>query len=144
MQDIDRTAAYQEICENIRETDRISFKLLSFVPLVSSVGAGTLTLLHDSTLLDEIPHPILAVAIILLSLTAASIVFGLFKWELRNIQKCDWLIDRAATLEKEGGISQYEGWENQTSAWGKTRSEKLIYRIAIVVWFIPIGMILLP
>ena len=29
MQDIDRTAAYQEICENIRETDRISFKLLS-------------------------------------------------------------------------------------------------------------------
>ena len=143
MMDIDRTAAYKEICENIRETDRISFKLLSLVPLSSGVGAGVLTLLQKSALLENIPRPGLAVAMVLLSLIAASIVFGLYKWELRNIQKCNWLIGRAAALEKSGGISQYEGWENQETSWGKTRSEKLIYRIAIAVWFVPIGMLLL-
>jgi len=40
MTDIDQNAAYKEICENIRETDRISFKLLSLVPISSGVGAG--------------------------------------------------------------------------------------------------------
>ena len=111
MTDIDRIAAYKEVCENIRETDRNSFKLLSFVPLSSGVGAGgVLTLLQNSTLLNEVPRPVLAVAIVLLSLTAVSIVFGLYKWKLRNIQKCNWLIDRVAAMEKKGGISQYEGW----------------------------------
>ncbi len=126
MTDIDRTAAYKEVCENIRETDRNSFKLLSFVPLSSGVGAGgVLTLLQNSTLLNEVPRPVLAIAIVLLSLIAASIVFGLYKWELRNIQKCKWLIDRAAAMEKEGGISQYEGWGDQENDWGKKRSETL-------------------
>jgi len=99
-------------------------------------------LLQKSNLLENIQYPVLATAIVLLSLTAASIVFGLYKWELRNIQKCAWLIDRTAALEKEGGISQYEGWEKQETSWGKTRSENLIYRIAIAVWLVPIGMLL--
>jgi hypothetical protein len=110
---------------------------------LSGVGAGILTFLQKSALLEKIPHPVLVAAVALLSLTAAFTVFGLYKWELRNIQKCDWLINRAAALEKEGGISQYQGWENQQTSWGKTRSEKLIYRIAIGVWFVPIGMLLL-
>lgn len=140
---IDRPAAYKEICENIREADRISFQLLRLVPLSSGAGAGVLTLLQKSTLLANIPPPVLAAAIVLLSLTAASIVFGLYKWALRNIQKCNWLIHRAATLEKAGGISRYEGWEDQKTTWGKTRSEKLIYRIAIAMWLVPIIMLVL-
>ena len=142
MIDIDRTAAYKEVCENIRETDRISFKLLSLVPLSSSLGAGILTLLQDSAMLEKIPHPVLTVIILLLSVTAAAIVFGLYKWELRNIQKCKWLIKRAAAMEREGWITQYKGWDKQESDWGKTRSEKLIYRVAIAVWLIPVVAVL--
>lgn len=107
---------YGEVCTNIRTSDDISFKLLSFVPLLSSSGAAILTIAKTGAGMSS-------VAIIILSLTAATITFGLFKWELRNVQKCEWLIDRAAALEnleadletladRNTVISQFHGWDD--------------------------------
>lgn len=88
---------YEQICTNVRTSDDISFKLLGLVPLISGSGAAILVL-------GKIWSDISSIAIILLSLVAAIITFGLFKWELRNVQKCNWLVERAAELE--------QGWFN--------------------------------
>ena len=153
--------AYKEICANIRNTDEISFKLLGIVPFSAGVGAGALVLLEKSTLLKD--YTVLAV--ISLSLLGAAVTFGLFRWELRNIQRCVWLISRAANIEalimKRPNL-QYDGMakEEQRTAssvdtirldslfdrsgrWGKTRSEKLVYSAAIASWFVPLALALL-
>lgn len=107
---------YEEICTNIRTSDDISFKLLGFVPLISGSGAAILTL-------SEIWAETSSVAVLLISIVASIVTFGLFKWEMRNVQKCDWLIARAAELEQSffyaetpGGrrtVSQFYGWSLQ-------------------------------
>jgi hypothetical protein len=157
---------YEEICTNIRISDDISFKLLSFVPLISGSGAAILTL-------GKIWSEISSLAIILISLIAAIITFGLFKWEMRNVQKCDWLIKRAAELEQlhfrpeepneeQGNIRQFAGWPNEKkpplfgksregikkrgiNAWhkkemGKSEAERIIYWASIGAWLVPIIM----
>src|SRR5688572_17933144 len=83
---------YEQICINIRTSDDISFKLMGLVPLISGSGAAALSL-------GSIWSDISSMAVILLALVAAVITFGLFKWEMRNVQKCNWLIDRAADME---------------------------------------------
>src|SRR4051812_22469906 len=104
---------YEEICTNIRTSDDISFKLLGFVPLISGSGAAILTL-------GKIWTDVSSIAIIMISLVAAVVTFGLFKWELRNVQKCNWLIARAAELEKswakilsiKENMYQFHGWSD--------------------------------
>ena len=142
MSDLESESVYKEICQNIRETDAISFKLLNLVPLGSTLGGGLLALLQKNALLENSSRPVIGSAIVLLSLAGATIVFGLHKWELRNIQKCKWLIDRAAELEPQGA-AQYKGWSQQTSVWGKTRAEKLIYTASMLIWLIPIVMVVM-
>jgi hypothetical protein len=85
---------YTELCNNIRATDEVSFKLLAAVPFASGVGAGVLTILDKSNLLNSV------YAVMGLSLLGAVITLGLFRWELRNIKKCNWLIARAARVEQ--------------------------------------------
>lgn len=107
---------YEEICTNIRTSDDISFKLLGFVPLISGSGAAILTL-------GQIWGNTSNVAVLLISIVASIVTFGLFKWEMRNVQKCDWLIARAAELERiffcaqtpgeRRVISQFNGWSWQ-------------------------------
>ena len=87
---------YEEIRTSIRATDDISFKLMGLVPLVS--GAGLLTLL----LKEPIPSA-KAPLVVALALFAASITLGLLRWELRNIQTCRWLRERAEKLEEPLG-----------------------------------------
>ena len=81
------------------------------------------------------------------------VTFGLFRWELRNVQKCAWLIDRAAELEKYALNSgreplrhiQYLGWSSEPRPtlkigkwpWGKTESEVLVYSGAMLAWCVP-------
>jgi hypothetical protein len=142
MSALESESVYKEICQNIRETDDISFKLLNLVPLGSSLGGGVLTVLQKNTLLQPAPPPVTAAAIVLLSLAGAIIVFGLHKWELRNIQKCKWLIDRAADLETLGS-AQYKGWNEQKTKWGKTKAESVIYIASMLIWLIPIVMLLI-
>ena len=87
---------YKDITTNIRTTDETSFKLLGLVPLGSGIGAGALTLMKELDALGRYPDAAMAG----FSLVGALITFGLFRWELRNIQKCNWFISRAARLEK--------------------------------------------
>jgi hypothetical protein len=93
---------YTELCSNIRATDETSFKLLSAVPFASGVGAGVLTILDKSNLLNSV------YAVMGLSLLGAVITLGLFRWELRNIQKCNWLIACAAKVEQRLRLPQGE------------------------------------
>lgn len=149
------TVLYQEVIANIKVTDDISFKLLGTVPLLSGVGSGALSLLQRSgQKLND--YEVLA-----LSLIGCAITFGLYKWELRNIQRCAWFISRAANIEKilfpNGDARQFCGFGNgehlsrkrlrdikiqsfdsfRKLSWGKTLAEKLIYTAAIIAWLIP-------
>jgi hypothetical protein len=63
---------YTEICTGISETDNASFRLLSLVPLVSGTALIGLVLQKQS-----LPPEV----VLLLSMFAAGITFGLFRWE---------------------------------------------------------------
>jgi hypothetical protein len=83
---------YAEMCNSIRTTDEISFKLMGLVLLVS--GATLLAFFLKEPIL-----PNKADLVIALALLAALITLGLFRWELQNIQNCSWLRRLAEVLE---------------------------------------------
>jgi len=120
---------YTELRTSIRETDNISFRLLGLVPLVS--GTALITVMLQKEYLS-------ANLVMLLSLFAGSITLGLFRWELRNIQTCSWLIAYAAALE--GGSLAADGTADLVrrpdapQGIRKTEAEKLIYSVTIVTW----------
>lgn len=144
---------YKEICASIRFTDDISFKLLNIVPVLAGIGSTTLVFLEKSQLLTNYS----SYAVVMLSIGGALITFGLFKWELRNIGKCKWYIDRAGDFERR--LLKLEPEKAQTlqfadfdipsakkgfkRPWGKTEAEKLIYSAAIAVWLIPVIIVIL-
>ena len=160
-QRMDLMKLYQEICTNIRTSDDISFKLLGFIPLVSILGSSTATLVLTSINRQS------AGAVVFVSVVAAMITFGLFKWEMRNVQKCDELIRVAATLEKAMlaqdparltiDFGQYYQWKQslrpplfgplpdrkkangrrKKAGIGKTQAERIIYWTSIAAWFVP-------
>ena len=125
---------YSEICADIRTTDDISFKLLGFVPLVSGIGIfAVLDLLGGNV--ASWPTTVFA------SLFGATITFALFRWELRNIQTCRWLRDRAASIEKDElklTVGPFLGREKAPKflgiELGKTQAEKLLYTTTIAAW----------
>ncbi len=128
---------YEETCSRIRATDDISFKLMGIVPLLS----GTTFLAFS--LKDGISAPISADServLFILSLFAALITLGLFRWELRNIQTCNWLRRRAEALEKFV-VPEIQLREQPPRPLGfsKTQAEKLIYFWTVIAWLsIPI------
>jgi len=147
---------YIRVCDNIRITDETSFKLLGTVPIAAGIGSGALTVLEKSKLLSDAYTGLVVLG---LSILGGLITFGLFRWELRNIQKCKWLISRAAALERKlfahcishpqfvGIASQKDLGASKLDSislastwkfpWGKTEAEKLIYWAAIGTWFVP-------
>src|SRR5262249_52488190 len=144
---------YKEVCANIRATDEISFKLLGLVPTFAGAGAGVLTLLDKSGTASSL-HAMLSLALVGFIATV-----GLFSWELRNIQKCKRLIERAKELEQFALANsnppqalqslQYLGWDEEKKQklqvkrlwkWGKTESEVVVYCAALVAWLIPVGL----
>ena len=149
---------YQDICNNIRVTDEISFKLLGIVPLASGVGAAALTLADKTNLLRDFPH--VEKVVIVLSILGAAITFALFRWELRNIQKCIWLISRAAKFETEvlrKPKLQFDGTVRKIYLeatdlsqirvpglgefpWGKAHAERVVYLASIAGWLVPLGI----
>lgn len=82
---------YTEICENIRALDSNSFKLLSFVPLVSGSAIMAVFLKGEAGI---------SWITILFSLAGALVTFGLYRWEFRNIQICKWLQKCAIEIER--------------------------------------------
>jgi hypothetical protein len=144
---------YKDIGNNIRVTDDISFKLLGIVPLASGIGSGALTILEKSKFLEGYS----GVAVAGLSALGALITLGLFRWELRNIQRCNWFMSRAANFEAQmlrtenlqfDGMVKPEHRSAKTlnevhvsslfeTPWGKTQAEKLVYLAAIGAWLVP-------
>jgi hypothetical protein len=129
-----RQARYSEICTDIRTTDDISFKLLGFVPLVSGIGIFAV--------LDLIGGKVASwPTTVFVALFGATITFALYRWELRNIQTCKWLRDRAAELEREEfelTVGPFLGREQAPMVlgrrMGKTEAEKLLYTTTIAAW----------
>ena len=125
---------YSEICTAIRTTDDISFKLLGLVPLVSGAGIFAVLDLLGGTVASW-PTTVFA------SLFGATVTFALFRWELRNIQTCQWLRDRAKEIEQDElklTVGPFLGRERAPRVlgieWGKTQAEKLLYTTTIAAW----------
>jgi hypothetical protein len=120
---------YTELRAGIRETDNISFRLLGLVPLVS--GAALIgVILKEGTL-----GPVVT----LLSLFAAGVTLGIFRWELRNTQTCKWLIRYADCLEQHALNAHEVGaihhkLPTAPQHIGKTHGEMVIYGTTIVAW----------
>jgi hypothetical protein len=125
--DLSRDRLYQEIRADIRATDEISFKLMGLVPLVS--GAAFLTFFFEDKVRAQ-PHVVVA-----LSLFAALITLGLFRWELRNIQTCSWLLRRSEAMEEKAtGIKPAR--PKPPRGFGKTEAEKAVYSVTILTWLL--------
>lgn len=130
MSDLSADRLYAETCNSIRATDDISFKLMGFVPLVS--GAALLSLF-----LKESIAPSKAPLVVALALFAALITLGLFRWELRNIQTCGWLRQRAEVLEQALVTTSHAPIQPKPpNKIGKTEAEKSIYSFTILSWLI--------
>jgi len=120
---------YTELRASIRETDNISFRLLGLVPLVSGATLIGVILKEDRV------NPVVT----LLSLFAAGVTLGIFRWELRNTQNCKWLIRYADRLERYALTNQRVGAIHHTlpsepQNIGKTEGEKMIYGTTILAW----------
>ncbi len=129
---------YEQICKNITECDEISFKLLGLVPVVTGSTIFVIFLKGEVKL-----SPI----IIFISLFGSIVTFGVFRWELRNIQTCKWLRERAAEIEtKEFGLEkgQFAGRQDSPKFLGfpigKTEAEEIIYIATIIAWLVLAGV----
>jgi hypothetical protein len=121
---------YTNVNNNIRYTDDISFKLLGLVPLFS--GSGILVAVMRS---EYFWSP----AIYAIGAFGALVTLGLFRWELRNIQTCVWLIARGAALEEADDQKKPGQFYQRPAApmgVGKTEAEKLIYGVTIFTWLL--------
>ena len=87
------TKRYETISSSIRATDDISFKLLGLVPLLS--GVGIFALLRGPK--DRLS----SAGVAFFAIFAALIAFALYRWELRNVQNCEWFRDRLADIERD-------------------------------------------
>jgi hypothetical protein len=126
---------YAEICSNIRATDEISFKLLGLVPLVSGTGIVVL--------LDRSREPAWSPIAVFVAVFGAVISYAIYRWELRNIQTCNWLIDRAADLERDELRLAKGQFYNRDAApkvfghrMGKTQAVHLLYGTTIAAWLL--------
>jgi hypothetical protein len=149
---------YDQVQADIAATDETSFRLLAAVPVASTLVSGGLGVLGA-------PEEGSVVAAVMLAGVAAAgllITLGFFRWEMRNIQKCDWLISRAARLEKAlfpdaPKALHFQGMKPCNECveelkkveipglslrgmdhWGKTEATKLIYTGALLVWVVPL------
>lgn len=132
------TQLYDQVCTNVRATDESSFRLLSLVPLVS--GGGIAILLSTNMTLARLP------LVVFVGLFGAVVTFGLFRWELRNIQTCSRLIDVGAQLERERfklpSSGQFSGRRSRPAPAlfgrpiGKTEAERIIYSAVIGAWLL--------
>jgi hypothetical protein len=126
---------YAEICSNVRATDEISFKLLGLVPLVSGTGIFVL--------LDRSQQPTWSPMVVFAAVFGAAITFAIYRWEVRNIQTCRWLINRAADLERDElglGSGQFYARDPAPTLFGrrigKTEAERLLYWTTIAAWLL--------
>jgi hypothetical protein len=72
--------------------------------------------------------------VMLLGIFGAGVTLGLFRWELRNIQTCSWLLQRAELIQTQAlaldiAASDFLRRPSSPQGIGKTAAEKLIYSL---------------
>lgn len=121
------STVYSELCERLRFTDEISFKLLGFVPLVSGATFAVVLLKGES---------FLSPAVFYLSALGALVTLCLFGWELRNLKTCNHLCRRIDSFP--GAKPTYENEAplliGTMGRIGKTQVEKLLYSVLALSW----------
>jgi hypothetical protein len=124
-------AVYQQIYEQVRAKDDISFKLLSLVPLISGAGISIL-------IKTDIAWGLKC----FVSLFGATVTFSIFRWELRNIRWCDWLLKQARHIDHAEPPSppKLRISPNKRVAVGKTEAETILYLTVILAWLVLPGL----
>ena len=130
MDKISPDTLYAQLTENLRASDDFSFKLLGLVPL------STLLAFVGVFLKEEVSW---SPAYYGFGLLGAVLVWGIFRWELRNIQRCLWYCKVLDKMEQEAdnAISAFKIYKKPRFLgipMGKTESEKLIYSVLIIAW----------
>lgn len=122
---------YEAICASIRATDEISFKLLGLIPLLT--GAVIVAILKGEVSQQGL--------VWVISAFGAIVTFGIFRWELRNIQTCKWLMKEGGRIETEElglTVGQFTGRDAAPTLlgfrMGKTEAEKIIYIASVIAW----------
>jgi hypothetical protein len=124
-------AQYQQLYEQVRAKDDISFKLLSLVPLISGAGISILVKTDIAWGLK-----------CFVSLFGATVTFSIFRWELRNIQWCDWLLKQARQIESVDPPPEpkLRISLHKRVAVGKTEAETILYMTVILAWLLLPGL----
>ena len=94
-------------------------------------------------LLDAGKWPAWSPVTIFVALLGAAVTFAIYRWEVRNIQICKWLIARGAELEeKELGLLEGQFYKRVQEPrllgqkMGKTEAERLLYTVIIAAWLL--------
>ena len=125
---VDEKDVYDQTCANIRATDETSLKLLGLVPAIA--GGSALALLFGGE-----GRP--AEFVTALSLFGALITLGIFRWDLRNIQQCDWWRERAKVMEaRVHSLQKTRTFPRPPSGIGKTQAAKAIYTATVLGWLL--------
>ena len=144
---LDDKVLYQEICQNIRDTEIISLKLLLWVPFVSGIGMALLWLGIELVSL---------IAMIFIAAFGAMVTFFLYLWEKRNLQagntfrryasmieirkselesnQLDDNLDGPFTSFINAGKPHLFAKNASKKGWGKGKAEAAIYGIIIIFW----------
>jgi len=87
---------YQEVCRSHAAITDFRAKLLALLPAATGVGVGALTISSKGRLSDIEPGLLVALGVF-----GAIVTFGLFLYEVRQIDVCKQLRNHGAWLEKE-------------------------------------------
>lgn len=121
---------YTQLSQNLRASDEFSFKLLGLVPL-STLLAFIGILLKEDLHWSPVFYG--------LGLLGAILIWGIFRWELRNIQRCLWYSEMLDKMEQvaDSTIPAFKIYKKPQFLglpMGKTESEKVIYTVLIIAW----------
>jgi len=85
------TEIYSQVCNSIRATDEVSFRLLGLVPLLSAAGILGISLSEQIASSPLLPG---------IAFFAAIVTGALLMWEWRNLKSCRSYLSYAMLLEK--------------------------------------------
>jgi hypothetical protein len=135
-------AEYAEVNNNFRLLTNIRFKLLAFLPIVPAAVLAVITA-RDS----GVPSQAVEARTVALGLFGIVVTAGLATYNARNDQIYLWHVDRAASIERELGLSD-GSFANRPNAWfeiggrrrrwhvGHVSSVTVIYTSSMTLWLL--------